>query len=64
MPQFLILLAASAGIFIARRLYRSERQRVAAELARTRQAMQQDSERIIPLERDPATGIYRPKPTR
>jgi hypothetical protein len=61
MPQFLILLAASAGVFLARRLYRSERDRVAAELARTREFMRRETEAVIPLERDPSTGIYRPK---
>jgi hypothetical protein len=64
MPQLLILLGASIGIFVVRRLYRSERQRVAAELARTREAMQHEQEAAIPLERDPMTGIYRPKAMR
>jgi hypothetical protein len=62
MPQLLILLAASAGVFLARRWYRDERQRIAAELARAKEAMEQgQAQSIIPLERDPATGIYRPK---
>lgn len=61
MPQLLILLAG-AGLLFARRWYRGERQRIAAELARARQAMQQrEADDIVPLERDPATGIYRPK---
>ncbi len=64
MPQVLLLLGASIGVFVARRLYRSERQRVAAELARTREAMRHEAEAVIPLERDPSTGIYRPKATR
>ena len=64
MPQFLILLAASAGIFVARRLYRRERQRIAAELARARAAMQPEAEAVVALERDPLTGIYRPKVAR
>jgi hypothetical protein len=63
MPQFLILLGATIGVFVARRLYRLERQRVAAELERSRKAME-EKEPVIPLERDPLTGIYRPKAMR
>ena len=62
MPQLLILLAAGAGLVLARRWYRDERHRIAAELARARQAMEQrEADEIVPLERDPATGVYRPK---
>jgi hypothetical protein len=62
MPQLLILLAAGAGFLLVRRWYRDERQRIAAELARARQAMdQREADEIVPLERDPATGVYRPK---
>ena len=62
MPQLLILLAAGAGIFLARRCYRDERQRIAAELARTRAAMEQrNADSAVRLERDPATGVYSPK---
>jgi hypothetical protein len=62
MPQLLILLAAGAGIFLARRWYRDEQRRIAAELARARKAMdQQEAGTIVRLERDPATGIYSPK---
>ncbi|MGZ5850748.1 MAG: hypothetical protein ACXWJN_09215 [Methyloceanibacter sp.] len=64
MPQLLILLGAGIGIFVVRRLYRSERQRVATELDRAREAMRHDEEAAIPLERDPMTGIYRPKAMR
>ena len=63
MPQLLILLAAGAGIFLARRWYRDEKRRVAAELARARKAMDQhEAGNIVRLERDPATGVYSPKP--
>jgi hypothetical protein len=63
MPQLLILLAAGAGIFLARRWYRDEQRRVAAELARARKAMdQQEVGSVVRLERDPATGVYSPKP--
>ncbi|MGA8691322.1 MAG: hypothetical protein WB662_15795 [Methyloceanibacter sp.] len=62
MPQLFILLAAGAGVLLARRWYREERQRIAAELARARQAMEQrDAEGIVRLERDPATGVYSPR---
>jgi hypothetical protein len=60
MPQLLILLA---GIFLARRWYRDEQRRVAAELARARKAMDQhEAGSVVRLERDPATGVYSPKP--
>ena len=63
MPQLLILLAAGAGIFLARRWYRDEQRRVAAELARARKAMDQHGAgSVVRLERDPATGVYSPKP--
>jgi hypothetical protein len=63
MPQLLILLAAGAGIFLARRWYRDEQRRIAAELVRARKAMdQQEAANIVLLERDPATGVYSPKP--
>ena len=63
MPQLLILLAAGAGIFLARRWYRDEQRRIAAELARARKAMdQQEAGNIVRLERDQATGVYSPRP--
>jgi len=62
MPQLLILLAAGAGIFLARRWYRDEQRRIAAELARARKALdQREAGTIVRLERDPATDIYSPK---
>jgi hypothetical protein len=62
MPQLLILLAAGAGMFLARRWYRDEQHRIAAELGRARKAMdQQEAAKIVSLERDPATGVYSPK---
>ena len=53
MPQLLILLAAGAGIFLARRWYRDEQRRIAAELARARKAMDQQE-----------AGNYRPSGAR
>jgi hypothetical protein len=62
MPQLLLLLAAGAGMFLARRWYRDEQRRIAAELARAKRAMdQQEAGKIVRLERDPTTGIYSPK---
>jgi hypothetical protein len=62
MPQVLILLAAGAGAFLARRWYRSEPSRIAAEIARARQARKRrEADEVVRLEPDPATGIYRPK---
>jgi hypothetical protein len=62
MPQLLILLAAGAGMVLARRWYRDEQRRIAAELGRARKAMdQQEAGKIVSLERDPATGVYSPK---
>ena len=62
MPQILIFLAAGAGIFLARRWYRDEQHRISRDLAKAREAMERrDKESAIPLERDPATGVYRPR---
>jgi hypothetical protein len=62
MPQLLILLAAGAGMVLARRWYRDEQRRIAAELGRARKAMdRQEAGKIVSLERDPATGVYSPK---
>jgi len=49
-------------MFLARRWYRDEQRRIAAELARAKRAMdQQEAGKIVRLERDPMTGIYSPK---
>ncbi len=62
MPQILILLAAGAGMLLARRWYRDESTRIAQELDRARAAMEKQREaEIVPLERDPSTGVYHPK---
>lgn len=62
MPQLLIFLAAGAGLFLARKWYRDEQHRIAKDIARAREAMERrDQESAIPLERDPATGVYRPR---
>jgi hypothetical protein len=63
MPQVLLLFAAGAGLLLAgRRWYTQERRRIAAELRAAREAMdRRDAKPVISLERDPATGVYRPK---
>lgn len=63
MPQILVLLAAAgAGLLALRRWYKEEQRRIARELAHARAAMEQrERDEIVPLERDPATGIYRPR---
>jgi hypothetical protein len=61
MPQVLFLAAIAAGLMMARRWYKQERTRIAAELKRAKDAMERrEAENIIPLERD-ASGIYRPR---
>ena len=63
MPQFLILLAAGAGVFLVRRWYKEEQRRIAAELARARKAMdQQEAElrravRLAALPTEPGDAI-------
>jgi hypothetical protein len=62
MPQVLFLAAVAAGLMVARRWYNQERVRIAAELKRAKEAMERrDADSIVPLERDPLSGIYRPK---
>jgi len=63
MPQLLLLVAAGAGLLLAgRRWYAREKRRIAAELRAAKDAMERRAvDTIVPLERDPVTGIYRPK---
>jgi hypothetical protein len=64
MPQILFLFAAGAGLMLARRWYAHEQRRVAAELRAAEEALaRRESDTAIPLERDPSTGVYRPKQT-
>lgn len=48
---------------LARRWYAHEQRRVAAELRAAEEALARRETASIPLERDPKTGIYRPKQT-
>jgi len=62
MPQVLILVAVGAGLFLAGRLYRDMQRRIQSELRAAEEALQRRArENAVPLERDPATGVYRPK---
>lgn len=65
MPQLLLLAAIGAGLLLVRRHLKREQERVRAELRKAEEAMERrDLESSVPLEQDPATGIYRPKETR
>jgi hypothetical protein len=63
MPQILLLAAAGVGLVIAgTRWYRAEKRRIAAELRAAEDAMKRrERERVVPLELDISTGIYRPR---
>jgi hypothetical protein len=62
MPQILILVAAGAGLFLAGRLYRDMQRRIRSELRAAEEALERRArENAVPLEQDPATGVYRPK---
>jgi len=63
MPQVLLLIAAGAGLVLAgRRWYLRERARIAADLRAAEEALaRSDARPVERLERDPLTGIYRPK---
>lgn len=62
MPQIVLIVAVGAGLLVLRRLWRREQQRVAAELRAAKEAMdRRNIDHAVPLEQDPATGIYRPK---
>ncbi len=62
MPQLLLFIAAGAGLLLVRRLFRREQDRIAADLRKAKEAMERrDIDHAVPLERDPATGVYRPK---
>ncbi|HKQ55846.1 MAG TPA: hypothetical protein VJT12_08130 [Methyloceanibacter sp.] len=62
MPQILILAAVGAGFILAGRFYREMQRRIKSELKAAEEALDRRArEDAVPLERDPATGIYRPK---
>ena len=62
MPQVLLILAAGAGLLLVRRYLKKEQARIAADLRAAKEAMERrDIDHTVPLEQDPATGVYRPK---
>lgn len=64
MSQIVLLIAAGAGLLLVKRALRNAQERAAADLRRAKEAMADRSQRehtVTQLERDPATGIYRPK---
>jgi hypothetical protein len=62
MPPILLLVAAGAGLFLAGRWYRDVQKRIQSELRAAEEALERRArENSVPLEQDPATGVYRPK---
>jgi len=65
MPQILLLAAVGAGLLLLRRYLKREQERVVSDLRKAEEAMERrDIDSAVPLERDPATGVYRPKQPR
>ncbi len=65
MPQVLLIAAIGAGLLLVRRYLKKEQERIVSDLRKAEEAMKRrDIESAVPLEQDPATGIYRPKEPR
>lgn len=70
MPQILLLAAVGAGLLLLRRYLKRVQERTVSDLRKAEEAMKgkdmtrKDIESAVPLEQDPATGVYRPKPPR
>lgn len=56
MPLFLVAAVIGLGVRLAWRVFKAEQGRLAAAPRRAAKAR-----RPVPLERDPTTGIYRPR---
>lgn len=55
-------MAVGAGILLVRRILSKQQGRVEAELRAAKEAMsRRKPDHAVPLEQDPATGVYRPK---
>lgn len=62
MPQLLLLIAAGAGLILVRRYFKKEQARIAEDLRAAKEANERRNlDHAVPLEQDPATGVYRPK---
>jgi hypothetical protein len=62
MPPLLIFVATGAGLFLAGRWYRDVQRRIESELRAAAEALERrEREKVVPLEQDPSTGVYRPK---
>ena len=62
MPQVLILVGLGAGLVLAGRFYRDLQRRIRSELRAAEEALKRrEQDKIVPLEQDSVTGIYRPK---
>lgn len=62
MPQFLVLAAAAAAAYAGWKFVRREMTRVEAKLAAARRDGTVTERAAVPtLERDPGTGVYRPR---
>jgi hypothetical protein len=58
----LLLAAIGAGLVLAGRFYREMQRRIKSELKAAEEALERRArESAVPLERDPATGVYRPR---
>jgi hypothetical protein len=63
MPQLVALAAIGAGLWALARLLRREMTRVEASLREVDAALRRKPEQPrVTLERDPGTGVYRPRP--
>ena len=62
MPQLLVLILAAAAIWLGYKWLRKETRRVQTDLRAAEDALRDKQDREIPtLERDPKTGVYRPR---
>ncbi len=65
MPQLLVLILAGAALWVGYEWVRKETRRVRSDLREAEEALRRKQEREVPsLERDPETGVYRPRTDR
>lgn len=60
MPHLIALILLATGAFILARVLRSESERVNSDLERQR-GLGEGGLRPVPLEKDPRSGVYRPR---